>query len=108
MSVSSVSINWKKFSTCANIQAPKKSKDAKAKEAIEYDDSKTGPDGKKDVSGDLPSEYSPRYVEKQWYTWWKQKGFFKPEFMVSTTYSRTDAIHCCFPYLVREDTSHDF
>ncbi|CAG0913424.1 unnamed protein product, partial [Notodromas monacha] len=59
---------------------PKKSKESKPREVIEYDASKTAPDGKKDVSGNLPNEYSPGYVEAQWYAWWKKKGFFKPEY----------------------------
>lgn len=39
---------------------------------------------KKDVTEDLPAQYSPRYVEAAWYDWWKKEGFFKPEYGVSS------------------------
>uniref|UniRef100_A0A1X7UQH7 Valine--tRNA ligase n=1 Tax=Amphimedon queenslandica TaxID=400682 RepID=A0A1X7UQH7_AMPQE len=35
---------------------------------------------KKDVSGPMPSGYSPNYVEAVWYDWWEKEGFFKPEY----------------------------
>lgn len=35
---------------------------------------------KKDISGQMPDSYSPRYVEAQWYSWWEKEGFFKPEY----------------------------
>ncbi|XP_003747487.1 valine--tRNA ligase [Galendromus occidentalis] len=35
---------------------------------------------KKDVLGQMPDAYSPRYVEAQWYSWWEKEGFFKPEY----------------------------
>lgn len=38
---------------------------------------------KKDVTVELPAQYSPRYVEAAWYDWWKKEGFFKPEYGVS-------------------------
>ena len=44
---------------------------------------KTAAGEKKDVSVELPSQYSPLYVEAAWYSWWKKKGFFKPEYGVS-------------------------
>lgn len=46
----------------------------------------TKPGDKKDVSVDLPPQYSPRYVEAAWNEWWKKMGFFKPEYMVNTEY----------------------
>lgn len=33
-----------------------------------------------DVSGSMPTAYSPRYVEAAWYKWWEREGFFKPEY----------------------------
>lgn len=38
---------------------------------------------KKDVTVELPAQYSPQYVEAAWYDWWKKEGFFKPEYGVS-------------------------
>ncbi|WAR30322.1 SYVC-like protein [Mya arenaria] len=38
----------------------------------------TKPGEKKDVSVDLPSAYSPQFVEAAWYEWWVEQGFFKP------------------------------
>lgn len=35
---------------------------------------------KKDISGDMPAAYSPKYVEAAWYQWWEKQGFFKPEY----------------------------
>lgn len=35
-----------------------------------------------DLSGPMPSGYSPRYVEAVWYDWWEKEGFFKPEYGV--------------------------
>lgn len=35
---------------------------------------------KKDVTGEMPSAYSPAYVEAAWYEWWEKEGFFKPEY----------------------------
>ena len=32
--------------------------------------------------GDMPSSYSPKYVEAAWYSWWEQQGLFKPEYGV--------------------------
>ncbi|CAH8291115.1 unnamed protein product [Heterobilharzia americana] len=40
--------------------------------------------GKKDVSGDMPDSYSPKYVEALWYEWWESNGFFKPEFQTNS------------------------
>ncbi|XP_044532837.1 valine--tRNA ligase [Gracilinanus agilis] len=40
----------------------------------------TPPGEKKDVSGPMPDSYSPQYVEAAWYSWWENKGFFKPEY----------------------------
>lgn len=35
---------------------------------------------KKDLSGTMPSTYTPRYVESAWYAWWEECGFFKPQY----------------------------
>ncbi|KAI6205459.1 Valine--tRNA ligase [Aphelenchoides besseyi] len=35
---------------------------------------------KKDTTNELPSAYSPKYVETAWYEWWEKEGFFKPEY----------------------------
>lgn len=52
------------------------------KKVITYDVS-TPMGNKKDVTVELPAQYSPRYVEAAWYEWWKKEGFFKPEYGVS-------------------------
>ncbi|CAI4224013.1 unnamed protein product [Auanema sp. JU1783] len=57
----------------------KPKKEAKKKEILEYvSDIALGE--KKDVSGEMPSAYSPKYVEAAWYEWWEKQGFFKPEY----------------------------
>ncbi|XP_015517085.1 valine--tRNA ligase isoform X2 [Neodiprion lecontei] len=35
---------------------------------------------KKDVNCPMPDAYSPRFVEAAWYSWWRNEGFFKPEY----------------------------
>lgn len=40
----------------------------------------TKPGEKKDISGEFPSAYSPKYVESAWYEWWEKEGLFKPEY----------------------------
>lgn len=47
----------------------------------------TTPGEKKDVTVELPAQYSPRYVEAAWYDWWKKQGFFKPEYGVTIFFS---------------------
>jgi valyl-tRNA synthetase len=60
-------------------QPKKVAKEKKSKEIVTYDhDTPTGE--KKDVLCELPSAYSPRYVEAAWYPWWEQLGIFKPEY----------------------------
>nr|XP_033772878.1 valine--tRNA ligase isoform X1 [Geotrypetes seraphini]XP_033772879.1 valine--tRNA ligase isoform X1 [Geotrypetes seraphini]XP_033772880.1 valine--tRNA ligase isoform X1 [Geotrypetes seraphini] len=39
---------------------------------------------KKDVTCPMPESYSPQYVEAAWYPWWEKRGFFKPEYGVSS------------------------
>ena len=41
-----------------------------------YED-KTKPGEKKDLSGEVPKEYVPSYVESAWNSWWQKEGFFK-------------------------------
>ena len=41
---------------------------------------KTKPGEKRDITGDMPDGYSPKYVEAAWYDWWEKSGFFKPEY----------------------------
>lgn len=50
-----------------------------AKEVVTYE-ADTKPGDKKDLSIQLPTAYSPRFVEAAWYPWWEKKGFFKPEY----------------------------
>uniref|UniRef100_A0A8C5KPG8 valine--tRNA ligase n=1 Tax=Jaculus jaculus TaxID=51337 RepID=A0A8C5KPG8_JACJA len=55
---------------------------------------------KKDVSRTMPDSYSPQYAEAAWYPWWKQQGFFKPEYgrpSVSTPNSRGVLMMCIPP-----------
>lgn len=33
-----------------------------------------------DITCELPTAYSPKYVEAAWYEWWEKQGFFKPEY----------------------------
>ncbi|KAH9579671.1 Valine--tRNA ligase, variant 3 [Schistosoma haematobium] len=42
----------------------------------------TDASGKKDMTGEMPESYSPKYVEATWYEWWERSGLFKPEFQV--------------------------
>lgn len=60
-------------------KAPKKIKEKKEKEILIYDKDIT-PGEKKDISGNMPDAYSPKYVEAAWYAWWEKSGFFKPEY----------------------------
>uniref|UniRef100_A0AC34FU05 Valine--tRNA ligase n=1 Tax=Panagrolaimus sp. ES5 TaxID=591445 RepID=A0AC34FU05_9BILA len=56
-----------------------KKKDEKVKQITEYTaNTKLGE--KKDVTCELPSEYSPKYVESAWYEFWEKEGLFKPEY----------------------------
>ncbi|KAF2351195.1 Aminoacyl-tRNA synthetase class Ia [Trinorchestia longiramus] len=57
----------------------KKAQRTEEKAVVTYD-VPTPKGEKKDISGELPAQYSPRYVEASWYSWWKKKGFFKPEY----------------------------
>ncbi|XP_065918403.1 valine--tRNA ligase-like [Dysidea avara] len=57
----------------------KKEQKKVVKETIVYD-KPTKPGEKKDVSGPMPTSYSPQYVEAAWYPWWEKQGFFKPEY----------------------------
>lgn len=71
-------------SKAAAADKAKKEQKKAVKESIVYD-KPTNPGEKKDVTGDMPSSYSPQYVEAAWYPWWEKQGFFKPE------YGRTSA-----------------
>ncbi|XP_042860991.1 valine--tRNA ligase-like isoform X2 [Penaeus japonicus] len=57
----------------------KKPKKVEEKKVATYD-LPTAPGEKKDVTVDLPAQYSPKYVEAVWNAWWKKEGFFKPEY----------------------------
>ncbi|XP_045607383.1 valine--tRNA ligase isoform X2 [Procambarus clarkii] len=63
-------------------QKDKKPKKVEEKKVITYDLATPSGD-KKDVSVELPAQYSPQYVEAAWYAWWKKQGFFKPEYGVN-------------------------
>ncbi|XP_053381179.1 valine--tRNA ligase-like [Mercenaria mercenaria] len=39
----------------------------------------TLPGDKKDTSCELPTVYSPQYVEAAWYDWWLKQGYFSPK-----------------------------
>jgi len=58
---------------------PKEKKKVEEKKVVTYDIN-TPSGEKKDISCDLPAQYSVPYVEASWYTWWTKKGFFKPEY----------------------------
>ncbi|TKR80167.1 hypothetical protein L596_014287 [Steinernema carpocapsae] len=62
----------------ANPQSEKKEA-KKVKEVLEYTAS-TKKGDMKDVAGEMPNAYSPRYVEAAWYSWWEKEGFFRPEY----------------------------
>lgn len=62
----------------------KPAKDVKAKKdptanVVPVDN--TEPGLKKDIAAEIPSAYSPSYVESAWYSWWEKEGFFKPEYI---------------------------
>ncbi|KAI6173405.1 Valyl-tRNA synthetase [Aphelenchoides besseyi] len=57
----------------------RRKKEKEQKPVIEYT-IKTASGEKKDTSNELPSAYSPKYVETAWYEWWEKEGFFKPEY----------------------------
>ncbi|GMR32510.1 hypothetical protein PMAYCL1PPCAC_02705, partial [Pristionchus mayeri] len=60
-------------------EGKKKEKEVKApKKEFVYLPVKVGE--KKNLSGEMPSAYEPRYVEADWYSWWEKSGFFKPEY----------------------------
>ncbi|CAH8607015.1 Valine--tRNA ligase, variant 2 [Schistosoma haematobium] len=44
----------------------------------------TDASGKKDMTGEMPESYSPKYVEATWYEWWERSGLFKPEFQIES------------------------
>lgn len=63
------------------IAQKREKKKESTKETIEYT-IETVPGEKKDVSGEMPKSYSPKFVEAAWYSWWEKEGFFKPEYGV--------------------------
>uniref|UniRef100_A0AC34FKF9 Valine--tRNA ligase n=1 Tax=Panagrolaimus sp. ES5 TaxID=591445 RepID=A0AC34FKF9_9BILA len=71
----------KKLDEQKTVAKPKeaKKKDEKVKQITEYT-ANTKPGEKKDVSCELPSAYSPKYVECAWYEFWEKEGLFKPEY----------------------------
>ncbi|MPC09117.1 Valine--tRNA ligase [Portunus trituberculatus] len=69
----------KTTSVKSNDGQQKKPKAVEEKKVITYD-IPTPAGEKKDVSVELPAQYSPSYVEAAWYDWWKKEGFFKPEY----------------------------
>ncbi|XP_047738230.1 valine--tRNA ligase [Hyalella azteca] len=75
-----------KVAATADSKQPEKSKEnqkkppkKEEKPVVTYDLA-TPAGEKKDVSVELPGQYSPQYVEAAWYPWWKKQGFFKPEY----------------------------
>ncbi|CAK8674607.1 unnamed protein product [Clavelina lepadiformis] len=71
----------KKMQEQSKAQENKKAKsnEKTEKTVIKYEKS-TPPGEKKDISGEMPSSYSPQYVEAAWYQWWEEMGLFKPEY----------------------------
>uniref|UniRef100_A0A914Y9N0 valine--tRNA ligase n=1 Tax=Panagrolaimus superbus TaxID=310955 RepID=A0A914Y9N0_9BILA len=71
----------KKLDEQKTVAKPKetKKKDEKVKQITEYT-ANTKPGEKKDVTCELPSAYSPKYVESAWYEFWEKEGLFKPEY----------------------------
>uniref|UniRef100_A0A914CX14 Valine--tRNA ligase n=1 Tax=Acrobeloides nanus TaxID=290746 RepID=A0A914CX14_9BILA len=72
-------LQQQKVETAAKPKESKK-KEKESKPAVtEYIFSK--PLGeKKDIFGELPAAYNPKYVEAAWYEWWEKEGFFRPEY----------------------------
>ncbi|RXG57390.1 Valine--tRNA ligase [Armadillidium vulgare] len=60
-------------------EVSKEKKKKEEKKVVTYDIN-TKPGDKKNIDVELPSQYSPQYVEAAWYEWWKKEGFFKPEY----------------------------
>lgn len=70
-------------------QAPKKAeKQEKPKNVQILYEKVTKPGEKKDVAGEMPESYSPKYVEAAWYQWWQKMGFFKPEYGRKNVYEK--------------------
>jgi len=66
--------------------APQKEKKEKAKKVKEVDqkeikaleEANATKAGSKKTLSEMPNAYNPVYVEKVWYDWWDQQGFFSP------------------------------
>lgn len=70
-------------------QIPKKTeKQEKPKNVQIRYEKDTKPGERKDVSGEMPDSYSPKYVEAAWYQWWQKMGFFKPEYGRKNVYDK--------------------
>ncbi|EGD82318.1 valyl-tRNA synthetase 2 [Salpingoeca rosetta] len=55
----------------------KKKKKKKAEDTFVY---KPVQPGEKKNLDDMPSQYHPDMVQRDWYEWWTKQGFFKPEY----------------------------
>ena len=50
-----------------------------------------------DVSIPLQPFYSPVFVEKCWYDWWKQKGFFSPKNYIAQNSAEEESFSMVIP-----------
>ncbi|CAI5439039.1 unnamed protein product [Caenorhabditis angaria] len=72
---------WRKKKAAASAKPAKEAKAKKETTANEIPVDNTPTGDKKDLSNEIPSAYSPSYVESSWYSWWEKQGFFKPEYV---------------------------
>ncbi|KAM3571434.1 hypothetical protein VYU27_006510, partial [Nannochloropsis oceanica] len=65
---------------------PKEEKAAKPeKEEVIYEYQSDLPPGhKKDLSGEMPAAYQPRYVEAAWQDWWEASGYYTADVAAAT------------------------
>ncbi|CAK8697970.1 unnamed protein product [Clavelina lepadiformis] len=77
-------------------KAPSPTHQAARFDEYEYTGS-TVPGEKKDVSIPLQPFYSPVFVEKCWYDWWKQKGFFSPKNYIAQNSAEEESFSMVIP-----------
>jgi len=64
----------------APAPGPKREKKLKKEKPPELIFTDSTPEGqRKDITGEFPPTYQPRYVEAAWGAWWEAQGFFRPD-----------------------------
>ncbi|XP_077180716.1 valine--tRNA ligase, mitochondrial [Paroedura picta] len=77
-------------------ERPRPLKTLALKNGVQYD-IPTVAGEKKDISGPLPTSYSPSYVEAAWYAWWVKEGFFKPEYQPQLPHQKAQVYSLSIP-----------